>query len=215
MAISSECGSSKYVERPALCRGCGARAWWNGSRKVSAVRKIGEQIQYVAEIVRRRARCSLWKSCPLRSWTVYEQDSYPHRVFGLAVVGCAVSMVVFGNATHSAAALVHQCSRRTVGRWKRWVGELADPDELERVCTRLEGRGLPGALALPGLTRAGRLLHLLERLVELLSERGVDLPEVGCALGRVLHHQLERFGEVFYLTKSSPRLRADLGAIRL
>jgi len=181
---------------------------------VSAVRTLGEQIEYVAEIVRRRARCSLWKSCPLRSWTVYEEDSYPHRVFGLVVAVSAVSMVVFGRATHHAAARSHQCSLRTVGRWKRWIAALADPDELERVCTRLEGRGLPGALALPGQPRAGRVLHLLERLVELLIERGVDLPAVSCALGRVLRHQLERFGEMFYLTRLSPPLRADLGAIR-
>lgn len=214
MAISSERNNGKYIERPPHCVGCGAVAWWNGSRTVSAVRQLGEQVSYVAEIVRRRARCSLWKSCGLRSWTVYEEDSYPHRVFGMAVVACTVSAVVFANATHGAAALAHQCSRRTVGRWKRWVSELADPDELERMCTRLEGRGLPGALARSATARAGRVLHLLERLVELLSERGVDLPEVSCVLGRVLRHQLERFGEVFYLTKPSPALRADLGALR-
>jgi hypothetical protein len=214
MRISSEGGEGKHVERPAACRSCGAAAWWNGSRRVSVVGKLGEQIEYVAEVVRRRVRCSLWKSCRLRSWTVYEQDSYPHRVFGLKVVVSAVSVVVFGHATHAAAGLAHQCSRRTVGRWKRWISELADPEQLERACTRLQEDGLPGGLAVSGVSRAARVLHLLDRLVDLLVARGVQLPELGCPVARLLQHQLAGFGEVFYLTKSSPPLRADLGGIR-
>lgn len=215
MAISCDGGSGKYVERPAQCWSCGAPAWWNGTRTVSVVRKLGEQIEYVAEIVRRRARCSLWKSCRLRSWTVYEADSYPHRVFGLMVVVSAVSAVVFGKATLTAAALAHQCARRTVQRWQRWISALADPQEIQRACTRLQGHGLPGGLDLTECAPAARVLHLLDRLVELLVARGVDLPELPCALGRVLKHHVERFGEVFYLTKSSPPLRADLGGVRL
>jgi len=182
---------------------------------VSAVRKLGEQVVHVTEIVRRRVRCSLWQSCPLKGWTMYEADAYPHRLFGLVVTVSAVSMVVFGGASHESAAEAHLCSRRSVGRWRRWMSELADPKGLERACTRLEGRGLPGALARTATARAGRVLHGLQRLVELLSERGVDLPEVGCALGGVLRHQLERFGEVFYLTKSSPPLRGDLAGVWL
>lgn len=214
MAISSAGGKGKYVERPAVCRRCGGAAWWNGSRKVSVVRKLGEQIEHVAEVVRRRVRCSLWKSCPLRSWTVYEQDAYPHRVFGLMVVVSAVSVVVWGNATHTAAGLAHQCSRRTVGRWKRWISELADPQQLQRACTRLQEDGVPGGLAGAGVPRAARVLHLLDRLVDLLVVRGVHLPELACPVARVLKHQLESFGDVFYLTKSSPPLRADFGGIR-
>jgi len=214
MAISPAGGEGKYVERPAACRSCGAAAWWNGSRRVSVVRKLGEQVEYVAEVVRRRVRCSLWKSCALRSWTVYEQDSYPHRVFGLIVVVSAVSAVVFGKATHAAAALAHQCSRRTVGRWKRWISELADPQQLQRACTRLQDDGLPGGLAVAGVLRAAGVLHLIDRLVELLVARGVRLPELGCPVARLLKHQLAGFGAVFYLTKSSPPLRADLAEIR-
>ena len=214
MAISSAGGKGKYVERPAVCRSCGAAAWWNGSRKVGVVRQLGAHIEHVAEVVRRRVRCSLWKSCALRSWTVYEQDAYPHRVFGLMVVVAAVSAVVFGHATHTAAGLAHQCSRRTVGRWKRWISELADPEQLHRACTRLQQDGLPGGLTVSGLPRAARVLHLLDRLVELLVERGVYLPELACSVARLLKHQLAGFGEIFYLTKSSPPLRADMGGIR-
>jgi hypothetical protein len=214
MAIPLAGGASKYVERPAACRSCGAAAWWNGIRTVSVVRKLGEQIEYVAEVVRRRVRCSLWKSCALRSWTVYEQDAYPHRVFGLMVVVSAVSAVVFGKLTHAAAAMSHQCSRRSVGRWQRWISELADPQQLQRACTRLQEGGWPGGLAVAGESRAAQVLHRLDRLVQLLGERGVHLPEGGCPVTRLLQHQLAGFGAVFYLTKSSPPLRADLAAIR-
>jgi hypothetical protein len=214
MAISPQGGEGKYVERPAVCRSCGAAAWWNGSRRVSVVRKLGEQIEYVAEVVRRRVRCSLWKRCRLRSWTVYEQDAYPHRVFGLMVVVSAVSAVVFGHATHAAAGLAHQCSRRTVGRWKRWISELADPEQWQRACSRLQADGLPGGLAGSGVSRAARVLHRLDRLVDLLVERGVQLPTLACPVARLLTHQLAGFGDVFYLTKSSPPLRADVGGIR-
>ena len=214
MAISPECGKGKSVARPAACLSCGAAAWWNGSRRVSVIRKLGEQIEYVAEVVRRRVRCSLWKSCRRRSWTVYEEDSYPHRVFGLTVVVSAVSAVVFGTATLTAAGEAHQCSRRSVRRWQQWISELADPQEFARTCTRLQADGLPGGLDLPELARAGRVLHLVDRLVALLRERAVCLPEFPCALARVLTHQRERFGEIFYLTKSSPPLRADFGGIR-
>ncbi len=125
MAISLEGGSGKRHERPDPCRECGSAAWWNGTRRVSVVRKQGEAVEHVTDIVRRRARCS-WKPCALRSWTLYEADSYPHRLFGLVVVASAVGAVVFAKATLEAAALVHRCSRRSVGRWKRWIGELAD-----------------------------------------------------------------------------------------
>src|SRR3972149_3722879 len=105
------------------------------------------------------------------------------------VVVSAVSAVVFGKATHAAAAAAHQCSRRTVGRWKRWISELAAVQQLERACTRLQEDGLPGGLAVAGASRGARVARLLK-------------------------HQLVGFGEVFYLTKSSPALRADLGGIR-
>lgn len=145
---------------------------------------------------------------------MYEQDAYPHRVFGLMVVVSAVSGVVFGNATHTAAGLAHQCSRRTVGRWKRWMSELADPEQLQRACTRLQEDGAPGGLAVSGGSRAARVLHLLDRLVELLVARGVQLPALACPVARLLKHQLAGFGDVFYLTKASPPLRADFGGIR-
>jgi len=131
------------------------------------------------------------------------------------VVVSAVSSVVFGKATLTGAAVAHQCDRRSVGRWRRWISELADPKELQRLCTRLQGDGCPGGLDLPEVARGGRVLHLLDRLAQLLAERGVELPKLGCGLVRVLKDQLLRFGEVFYLGRASPPLHGDWGAIRL
>ena len=79
----------KYTSRPSCCRACGEPAWWNGTRVVAPVRRSPEgRVEHEPETVRHRARCSS-KSCPLGSWTVYEQNDYPHRVFQLDVVVAA------------------------------------------------------------------------------------------------------------------------------
>jgi hypothetical protein len=179
---------------------------------VSAVRKLASGVEYVAEVIRRRARCPS-KQCPQGSWTIYEEQGYPHRVFELAVEVSAVSAVVFGGATQSAAAAAHQCSRDSVRRWRRWVEQLADPADLLRACTELEPDGVVGALAPSTMARAGAVLHLLDRLAELLALAGVRMAQASCGLMRVMRHLLTRFGEVFWLTKSSPPLRADVGRL--
>lgn len=214
--MSIACGGrgGKQVERPPACRGCGLPAWWNGSRLVSVVRARRGVVEFLTNIVRRRARCSS-KTCSAGSWTVYDEDSYPHRVFRLLVLVSAVSAVVVGKATLTAAAEAHQCSRRTVGRWKRWVGELAEPKELMRACTRLEADGLPGALVSAEMGRPAAVVHLLDRLADLLTERGVRFRQFRCGLVRILADQLIRFGKVFYITKLSPRLRADMEGMRI
>jgi hypothetical protein len=180
---------------------------------VSAVRKAGELVEYVTDIIRRRVRCS-WELCRRRNWTVYEEAAYPHRLFDLVVVISAVSTAVFGKTSLTASAVMHDCSRDSVRRWKRWVGELADPAELMRACTRLDADGVPGSFVSAELPRAARVLHLFDRLADLLVERGVHLTELRWGLARLLHHHLCRFGEVFYLTRSSPPLRADLAGAR-
>jgi hypothetical protein len=162
--------------------------------------------------VRRRAKCAS-KDCPRGRFTVYERDAYPHRGFSLEVVASAVSAVAVGGQTQDASARDHGCSRRSVGRWRSWVAALAAPAELMRACTRLSSGGLPGGTAVEG--RAGAVLHLLDRLAELLVERGVRLPRFSCGLVRLLVDQLRRLGAVFWLTKSSPPLHADLRAVGL
>jgi hypothetical protein len=205
----------KYIERPPECIFCDSASWWNGSRKVSGVFLREGKVTYQAEVVRRRARCSS-KHCPQKSFTVYEQlDSYPHRLFWLSVVVSAVSQVVSGNATLSESGSKHRCSRDSVRRWKRWVEKLAEPTELMRACTRLEPEGLPAAEATARMPKAAAVIYLLQRLCELLAVRGVSLRCEGSGLISVLKQQLERFGQVFYLTKSSPPLRADLSSVCL
>jgi len=203
----------KYSERPPRCADCAGPAWWNGKRRVAECRKRGD-LEYVPDLVRRRACCPS-PDCPRGSWTVYEEDSYPHRVFALDLVVSAVAAVVLGRATLTAAANAHWCSRDTVRRWVGWVSRLAEPTELMRVCTRLEPRGLPGGLALSDMPRGAAVLHLLDRLADLLADRGVQLRPLWSGLARILADQLERLGAVFFLTKPSPPLRADLGGVAL
>jgi hypothetical protein len=176
--------------------------------------KRGGSIEYLTDIVRRRAYCP-YRDCPIRSWTVYEEDFYPHRLFQLLVVVSAVSAVVFGRITMTAAAKMYQCSRDSIRRWLGWVARLADPRQLLQACTRLDPDGLPGAFVTPDMPRAGAVLYLLDRFAELLIRRGVRLPRIKSGLACVLKDQLVRFGEVFYLTKQSPPLRADLAGLRL
>jgi hypothetical protein len=122
-------------------------------------------------------------------------------------------MALAVNATLTAVAEAHRCSRDSVRRWLGWVSELAEPRDLERLCSRLDSEGLPPSTARG--SRAAKVIVLLERLAELLSSRGVVLAGIGAGLVRLLVDRLVRFGEVFYLTKSSPPLRADLAGLHL
>lgn len=214
MKISTIGTRGKYAKRPPPCPDCHSSAWWNGSRTVSSVVKRGDFIEHQTDIIRRRACCPS-RDCPKGSWTIYEEDSYPHRLFRLLVVVSAVSAVVFGRFAMTVVAKTHQCSRDSIRRWIQWVTQLADPKWLMLACTRLNPDGLPGAFVTSDMPRAGAVLHLLDRFAELLIQRGVRLPRIKSGFACVLKDQLVRFGEVFYLTKPSPPLRADLAGIRL
>ena len=204
----------KYAERPPPCFECGLPAWWNGKRQVCSVHRRQGRIEHLTDIIRRRARCSS-RDCPVGSWTIYEEDSYPHRVFQLVVVASAVATATIGKITLTAAAKAHRCSRDSVRRWIRWVSKLAKPSALMRVCTRLDPDGLPGGLVTSDMPRAAVVLHLLDRLADLLEGRGVGLPALDAGLARVLKHQLARYGDVYFLTKVSPPLRVALGDLRI
>lgn len=124
-----------------------------------------------------------------------------------------MSAVAVGGQTQDSTAQEHGCSRRSVGRWLRWVEALAEPAELMRSCTRLDCRGLPGGTVVK--SRAGAVLHLLDQLADLLVERGVRLARFSCGLVRLLVDQQRRLGAVFWLTKSSPPLHGDLSGVGL
>ncbi len=131
----------KYEERPAPCAVCGAAAWWNGRRIVAAVvGGVSVAAEYVTDRVRRRARCSD-RGCEAGSWTVYVDGDYPHRTFQLDVVGSAVVQAAVEG--RGAAADVHLCSGRSVGRWIRWCIGLAEMGEVAKLLVRLDSDGLP------------------------------------------------------------------------
>ncbi len=177
MSISCEEGRGKRRERPGACRLCGAAAWWNGSRVVSAVVcGLASAVEYASEQVRRRARCSD-RDCPAPGWTVYPAGTYPHRTFQLDVVGSAVAQVAAGESARQAGER-HQCSRRSVGRWRRWCAQLVVPEELAVAVVRLDPDGLPPPMG--GGTEVkdpgGWALRLWERLADVLAHRAWPCP---------------------------------------
>jgi hypothetical protein len=180
---------------------------------------VGGAVRHVADIVRRRVRCSS-ASCEAPDWTLYDDGGYPHRVFQLPVVASAVATTAFEPAAALATtASRHQGSARSVKRWSVWIAELAEPAELGRVCARIDPDALPPPSAptapakAPCVERAGVVLRLLDRLAALLAHRGVRLRAAGCGLAAVLDHQLARFGDVAYLTRASPPLRIEASAL--
>jgi hypothetical protein len=183
------------------------------------VREVTGAVQHVADIVRRRVRCSS-ASCEAPDWTLYDDGGYPHRVFQLAVVASAVAtMALERDATAATVASRHECSRRSVLRWGAWVAGLAEPAELGSACARIDPDALPPPPApnapaqAPSVARAGVVLRLLDRLAALLAHRGVRLRAAGCGLAAVLDHQLARFGDVAWLTRASPPLRIEPSAL--
>lgn len=193
------------ADRPTPCRLCDLPAWWNGTRTVGSVRKTSEGVEHATNVVRRRARCCS-SDCPAKDWTVYEDGAYPHRLFQLDVVADAV--IEAETTPMAAVASTHACSRDSVRRWRRWVATLADPRDLRQLNARLDPDGV--VVALPASSPAAVILRYLERLADLVLIRGVPLPRAAAGLTRLLRHQLDRFGDVFHLTKFSPPLRADL-----
>ena len=200
----------KYDERPNPCRACGSSAWWDGRRLVSQVVRDSDGVVQFVNTVRRRACCSS-KICTAPGWTVYEFGGYPYRLFQLFVLVSAVLAVAVGAATHTASAQAYRCSRRSIGRWRHWVSNLAEPKQLFQSCSRLDSQGLPPPI-LNG-PREGVVLGLLERLAELFYLRSVPLHPKGPGLIRILAHQFSRFGDIFFLTRSSPPLRVSLETI--
>lgn len=215
MSIPCQARGGKQTLRPDPCGLCGAPAWWNGIRVVSAVVcGLAGAVEYASGQVRRRACCSD-RECPAPSWTVYPPRTYPHRTFQLDVVSSAVAQVAAGESARQAAER-HTCSRRSIGRWRRWCAQLVAPQELTAAVVRLDPDGLPSPLrgGREGKDQGGWALRLWERLADVLAHRGVALPEGRSGLQRVLGWQREREGVVAWLTKPvSPRLRVDLGAL--
>src|SRR5687767_10959397 len=115
--------------------------------------------------------------------------------------------IVMAGATLTASAVLHLCSRDSVRRWLRWIDGLAEPRDLERALVRISAEAVSVSMA--GVPRVVRILQLLEQLADSFMVRGVPLSRSGSGLVRLLVDRVARFGEVYFLTKSSPPLRAD------
>ena len=215
MGVSPPTPRCKKAVRPDPCRVCGSPSWWNCGRVVAEVlHDLGQSTRRVIDVLRRRARCSD-RRCAAGSWTIYPAGAYPHRSYQLCVVAAAVAETCAGDSRR-AVAEHHDCSRRSVSRWIRWTAGLASPEDLARLCARLDPEGLPPprpATAGGEVSRAGSVLQLLDALGDVLLRRGVALPGRGPGLLRVLTAQLARFGDVAWLTRSSPPLRVALEAL--
>ena len=120
------------VKKPRCCPFCyGQRIYWNGHRERSASVMEGDRVSHFTDIVCRRVKCA---NPPCRkSWTLRPPGLMPSRHYQLCVVASAVRQVLFGpHRTLTAVARAHQCCRRTVGRWLRWIRGLAGPSALVR-----------------------------------------------------------------------------------
>lgn len=198
-------GRCKQESECPFCGGAGCRDGYRLVKSQVQLDVAGKPIQ-VMEIRRPRWLCS---ACG-RSWTAYEPGAYPHRTFTLALEAAAVAeLSTAPGATLSSVARAFHCDRRTVGRWARQVGGVADPDDLSRACARLD----PSGLLAPWMHLAGArlLLLLLDHLARLLRDRGVPL-EPGPGLASILRWQFDRFRTIAYLARASPPLRVSLAS---
>jgi hypothetical protein len=216
MDVPSPPRKRKYDDRPDPCRRCGTPACWDGGRDVAQVVFDADgEVRWVPGIRRGRACCPN-PDCPVKSWTVYEPGGYPHRTFTLAVTASGVAQLAADDAaTPGVVAHAHQCDRRTVGRWVRWVVRLCAAVQVVRACARLDPTGLPPPPPPRRETArvcAGWVLLLLDHLVALLRERGVTL-EPGGGLVAIVRQQFVRFGVVLWLTRPSPPLHFEVGGL--
>ena len=151
-----------------------------------------------------------------RSWTVYE-DGYPRRKYTLALgVAVVKALGEVPGATLSSVARSFRVNRRTVGRLVGWTAGIATIESVAGQCAQIDptlpvpAAPLPPEPPLPilpatleKLAQAGHLILLLEHLAALLRGRGVAL-EQGPGLVALLRNQLNRWGEVFYVTGRAP-----------
>jgi len=119
------------VDRPSSCPGCAAsvRVWWNGFRVRAASFWFAGCVVYVPRLRIRLAKCS---SCRV-SWSLYPPGLIPHRHYQPSLVFEAVGRwLLEGGASEEEVARRADCSRRTVGRWLRWLRSVAKPADLVR-----------------------------------------------------------------------------------
>jgi hypothetical protein len=182
------------VERPARCRACAhPRVHWDGVTERTATVQVGERAVHVTGIRCRRVRCA---ACH-RSWQLRPPGLVPRRHYQLCVVAEAASQHLFAGDAQERVAARRGCSRRSVGRWLRWIAECADPGALgAQLLAAVGAPVLPRLRALAPRLRAlrdGARRALLERaaaVLELLEAlalaQGLEPPGLRGVVARVL-----------------------------
>lgn len=117
------------VEKPLACVFCcHSTVWWNGDRGRAVTVLVLDLVLHVAGIRCRRVRCAKCRT----SWTLRPEWMLPQRQVQLSVVAMVIAKVLFNQqkagakvpfVSQEAAGRAVGCSRRTVGRWLRWVAE--------------------------------------------------------------------------------------------
>jgi hypothetical protein len=137
-----------------------------------------------------RSKCCACKV----SVTCYPPGFYPRRQYQLDIVASAVAAVEVGGEPARAAAAATSASPRSIWRWRRWVGALADVAVLHAVAAQVDPTTAPVATATPRSATAA-VLAALEVLGDALVRAGVALAERS-GLGRVLGWQHRAHGVV-------------------
>lgn len=158
------------VERPARCRACAhPRVHWDGFAERTATVHADDRTVHVTGIRCRRVRCA---ACG-KSWQLRPAGLVPRRHYQLCVVAEAASQHLFAGDAQERVAAGRGCSRRTVGRWLRWIAECADPAALgARLLAAVGAPVLPRLRALAPRLRAlrdGARRALLERAAAVLE----------------------------------------------
>ena len=156
--------------------------------------RVGDGVVYLTDIPCRRVRC---KECRL-GWTLRPPGMIPRKHYQPCVVASATSRYLFDErASQEQVAAAHACSRRTLGRWLRWVAGLAATAVLASMVLAASGEVvLPGLRRVAGLARKARRAAtrvVLERAAEILglmeslaAAWGLEPPGLRAVLERVL-----------------------------
>lgn len=178
------------AERPPPCAVCMGACWWNGWRvtRPVVVSSTGELERH--EVSLPRSKCGACKV----SVTCYPPGFYPRRQYQLDVVAEAVAIVEVGGEPLANAVAATSASLRSVWRWRRWVGVIADVATLHAVAAHVDPTTAPVAVATPRSATAA-VLVALEVLGDALVRAGVEVAE-RTGLGRVLGWQHRAHGVV-------------------
>ena len=222
MDCRRSCRQSKQEPRP-CCPQCRRQGWFNGRRFVKRQAKVAADgvLEWEVERWRQRACCPN-PECPVRSWTVYGAQDYPHCTFPPSVAIAAVlELLERGMGALADVAQRWGCSRRTLLRWLGWLGGIVEATVLIKVCWANEPSGMPPPGCRPrhdpdpsvSAWKARKalvesLLLLFKRLVGLMRDQGLPFEE-GAGLAGFLRYQFDQFRLVSWISKLSPPLLFD------